>query len=78
MREIEDWTKKSWRIDSSKLQTVEMKMQKSSRSVKEKELAQQAVYSQEKESLLELVEKGKIAARTEKSRQIVSIEGCSR
>ncbi|KAK9189938.1 hypothetical protein WN943_018537 [Citrus x changshan-huyou] len=45
VREIEDWTKKSWRIDSSKLQTVEMKMQKSSRSVKEKELAQQAVYS---------------------------------
>ncbi|KAH9793165.1 hypothetical protein KPL71_004440 [Citrus sinensis] len=68
----------SMSADSSKLQTVEMKMQKSSRSVKEKELAQQAVYSQEKESLLELVEKGKIAARTEKSRQIVSIEGCSR
>ncbi|KAH9670989.1 Sodium/hydrogen exchanger 6 [Citrus sinensis] len=48
------------------------------KSVKEKELAQQAMYSQEKESLLELVEKGKIAARTEKSRQIASIEGCSR
>ena len=47
MREFEDWTKKSSRIDSD-LQTVEMKMQKISRSVKEMELAQQAVYSKKK------------------------------
>ncbi|GAY59553.1 hypothetical protein CUMW_195340, partial [Citrus unshiu] len=33
---------------------------------------------QEKEGLLEPVEKGKIAARTEKRRQIASIESCSR
>ncbi|KAK9230079.1 hypothetical protein WN944_023046 [Citrus x changshan-huyou] len=32
---------------------------------------------QEKEGLLELVEKGKIAARTEKSGQNASIDGCS-
>ncbi|GAY67823.1 hypothetical protein CUMW_259530 [Citrus unshiu] len=47
VREFEEWTKKSWRIDSD-LQTVEMKMQKISRSVKEMELAQQAVYSKKK------------------------------
>ncbi|GAY67822.1 hypothetical protein CUMW_259530, partial [Citrus unshiu] len=33
---------------------------------------------QEKEGLLELVEKGKIVARTEKSGQNESIDGCSR
>lgn len=56
-REFEDLTKKSWKIDSD-LQTVQMEMQKSSRSVEEMELAHQAVL-QEKEALLEIREKGK-------------------
>ncbi|KDO45118.1 hypothetical protein CISIN_1g002212mg [Citrus sinensis] len=56
-REFEDLTKKSWKIDSD-LQTVQMEIQKSSRSVEEMELAHQAVL-QEQEALLEIREKGK-------------------
>lgn len=56
-REFEDWTKISWKIDSD-LQTVQMEMQKISRSVEEMELVHQAVL-QEKEALLEIREKGK-------------------
>ncbi|KAJ0021208.1 hypothetical protein Pint_31731 [Pistacia integerrima] len=56
-REFEDLTKKSWKIESD-LQTVQMEVQKSSRSTEEMELALQAV-TQEKETLLEIREKGK-------------------
>ncbi|KAL9416663.1 hypothetical protein AB3S75_039787 [Citrus x aurantiifolia] len=56
-REFEDLTKKSWKIDSD-LQTVQMEIQKSSRSVEDMELAHQAVL-QEQEALLEIREKGK-------------------
>ncbi|KAH9776680.1 hypothetical protein KPL71_006779 [Citrus sinensis] len=56
-REFEDLTKKSWKIDSD-LQTVQMEIQKSSRSVEEMELAHQAVL-QEQKALLEIREKGK-------------------
>ncbi|ESR37281.1 hypothetical protein CICLE_v10027695mg [Citrus x clementina] len=56
-REFEDLTKKSWKIDSD-LQTVQMEIQKSSRSVEEMELAHQAVLL-EQEALLEIREKGK-------------------
>lgn len=56
-REFEDLTKKSWKIDSE-LQTVQMEIQKNSRSVEEMQFAHQAVI-QEKETLLEIREKGK-------------------
>ncbi|KAK9211378.1 hypothetical protein WN943_000754 [Citrus x changshan-huyou] len=49
-------------------------MQKSSRSVKEMELAQQAVFNGGRDEDCNR----RIAARIEKNRQIASIEGCSR
>ncbi|KAL5763630.1 hypothetical protein ACOSQ2_016224 [Xanthoceras sorbifolium] len=56
-REFEDWTKKSWKIDSD-IQALQMEIQKSSRCVEEYEHALQAIMK-EKETLLEVKEKGK-------------------
>lgn len=56
-REFEDLTKKSWKIESD-LQSVQMEIQKSSRSAEEMERALQAA-TQEMETLLEITEKGK-------------------
>ncbi|KAI9197000.1 hypothetical protein LWI28_028928 [Acer negundo] len=56
-REFEDWTKKSWKIDSD-MQALQMEIQKSSRSVEELKHAHEAIMK-EKEALLEVKEKGK-------------------
>ncbi|KAK2640883.1 hypothetical protein Ddye_022646 [Dipteronia dyeriana] len=56
-REFEDWTKKSWKIDSD-MQALQMEIQKSSRSVEELKHALEAIMK-EKEALLEVKVKGK-------------------
>lgn len=57
-REFEDLTKRSWKIDNE-MQTIQMEIQTSSRSVEQMELALKGVI-QEKEILLSIRDNGKI------------------